>query len=266
MSSPRPGRVPDGSGTMTGRGDGSGTVPGTIRDGGLPGRVGREGGTVPGWFRGPSGTRGYPAGRGGLGSPGPGGGTDSTAARGTDRGDWSRGGARIRKYISTMPTGRGASRASSSRTPGPQTGLAPVRGVDGTIEHDYQGALGAREPRVGCLEGDCRGYLHVQNWKFGGVPPKNLLTPTSEPQIPGFRSELDRVPVNLGESRWPSRGGRGARTGRRTSSWRSRHRHDHPKPVRAGGLRRIGDLFAPRGSAVHPVLIPKPHRQVPRNG
>lgn len=33
-----------------------------------------------------------------------------------------------------------------------------------------------------------------------------------------------------------------------------------------GGRRRIGDLFAPRGSAVHQVLVPEPHRQVPRNG
>lgn len=43
------------------------------------------------------------------------------------------------------------------------------------------------------------------------------------------------------------------------------HLHVRPKPVRAGGRRRIGDLFAPRESAAHQVLIPKPHRQVPRN-
>ena len=122
-SSPRPGGVLDGSGPLAG-------------------------GMVPERFRGPSGAGVYPAGWGwsrdgpgdrptggatrptppGWADPSQGGEPDldrSVGCRGDDQGDRSSGGARIRKYIPTMPTGRGTSRASSSRTPGPQTGLAP---------------------------------------------------------------------------------------------------------------------------------------------
>lgn len=221
---------------------------------------------VPGWFRGPTRLGGYPAGRDGLGSPGPGGGTDSTAAGGPTRATDPGGGARIRKYISTIPTGRGASRASSSRTPGPQTGLAPVRGVDGTLVRDYQGAPGARRPRVGGLEGAAGATCMCKTGNSGGIPPKNLLTPTSEPQIPGFRSGLGRVPVNLGNPDGHRGGEEGPEQvaehllGDRDTATTTRNRSGR------GGLRRIGDLFAPRGSAVHPVLIPEPRRQVPRNG
>lgn len=130
------------------------------------------------------------------------------------------------------------------------------QGLAGTAIGTWRGATGA----IGGLEQAPNGLGR------GGTPPKNLSAPISGPKIPSFPVPYGPLTGGLGGSGWPSRGGvRPERAAEHLLGNQARRR-DHPKPVQAGGLERIGDLVGPQGRAVYALRLLEPHRPVPRTG